>query len=416
MKVGLLIPTLPSRSEFLDRALIYLSRQTRQPDQILILSESGKPLPDITWKYHQGFNKLFADGCDCVICFEDDDAYSDTYIEIMVQGWVKSGKPDLFGIGKTIYYHIVDRKYVVLDHPARASMMSTLVTKAVLNHSYDYHSPYLDFALWTSALFTKKTFTPTAALCIGIKHGFGPVGGGGHQRNWAKYTHSDPQYKSLDAMLKQDAVFYKMMAVKDNYLIGRTFTHENPFLSIITRRHGQRRPKGWQVNQSNMRRLKGDFEQITITDKKGMGLHYANMSFVLACPYIRGKYVYLLDDDDLINNPEMIPVLQEIAEKENPDVIVFRMIIKNGMNNNLYPTEACWRAKKPMLAHIGGSCMVVKADVFKRHIHHFGHPRFGDFYFLDHMYKTGKLKWHWHYEIMAETGGRPSHGKVEVNI
>lgn len=415
MKVGLLIPTLPSRVEFFDRAMIYLSRQTRKPDKVLIIDQSDQPAPDITWKYHRGFKKLFAEGCHCVVCFEDDDAYADTYVEHMVAAWKKAGKPDLFGIEQTIYYHIKDRRYVVLSHPGRASMMSTLVTDTVLAHSYDYASPYLDFKLWTSPLFIKKTFLPSSTLAVGIKHGIGPVGGGGHQHNWQKYTHNDTDYKLLDKMLKQDAIFYKLMAEKDNYSVAKTFKHDDPFLSIVTRVHGSKRPRGFQVNQSSIRRLNGAFEQITITDKRGLGLHYANMSFVLVNPHIKGKYVYLLDDDDLINNSDMVNILKGIADEHDPDVIVFRMIIKNGQNNNLYPTETCWKAKAPIIAHIGGSCFVIKTEWFKKYIHHFGYPRFGDFEFLKEVWRH-KPKSYWHYEIMAETGGRPSHGKVEVHI
>lgn len=186
---------------------------------------------------------------------------------------------------------------------------------------------------------------------------------------------------------------------------------EKPFLSIITRVY--KRPIGLRANSQSIKSLTdNDTEQIFITDKVGLGLLSANTSFSHkeTLEFIEGEYVYLLDDDDFIVNPEMVTRLKEVMRDHNPDVIFFRMIIKNGMNNDHYPTQQCW-GNKPMIAHIGGSCFVVKKEVYKKHIHNFAHARCGDFYFINSVFESG-VKCYWLDVLMAETG-KVSRGKPE---
>jgi hypothetical protein len=416
MTVGVCIPTKGERPHFLERAKLMLSRQTLKPDVIKIVDQKTEfNGVDIALRYRLGFRSLFGQGCDVVLCMEDDDWYSDDYVETMVNGWQEAGMPVLFGLETSIYYNIVARKYSLFSHPGRASMMSMAVTKDVLRHKFDYTYPYLDYKLWKNRTFTKATFSSDKTISVGIKHGFGTVGGAGHKTDWTKFTHSDMKYKALNKFTKEDSVFYKIMAVKDDYDVTINKPHDNPFLSVITRRHGDRRPEGFKRNQIAMNNLKGSWEQILIKDKVGKGLYYANMSFMLASPFITGEYVYMIDDDDFINNQKMIPILQDIAERHNPDVIVFRMTIKNGAFNNHYPSPQCWKEKRPIQAHIGGSCFVVKRELWKQHIHHFGKPRFGDYFFLEALWRiVPKIKTYWCDVLMAETGGKPSHGKTEI--
>lgn len=182
-----------------------------------------------------------------------------------------------------------------------------------------------------------------------------------------------------------------------------------PFLTIITRTY--KRPIGLSKNLESVNALLSkDFEQIFIEDNIGVGMLEANRSFQNVSP--NGEYVFLLDDDDFIVNKNMIDDLKNVAEKwSNPDVIFFRMIIKNNMNNNLYPTdELCW-GNKPIIARIGGSCFVVKNEIYKKFIHNFAHVRCGDFYFIDAVFKSG-ASCCWLDVIMSETG-KVSRGKTE---
>lgn len=185
----------------------------------------------------------------------------------------------------------------------------------------------------------------------------------------------------------------------------------SPFLSIITRIC--RRPIGLYANLASIESLiDKDLEQIFINDPVGLGMLSANTSF--SNPETRrlidGRYVYLLDDDDFIINPNFITDLKTIANTFNPDVIFFRMTIKNGMNDDDYPTKQCW-GNKPMIAHIGGSCFVVKKEVWLKYIHNFAHARCGDFQFINSVWESGVTNY-WMDILCAETG-RVSRGRPE---
>lgn len=199
---------------------------------------------------------------------------------------------------------------------------------------------------------------------------------------------------------------------------------DEPFLSIITRFY--KRPIGLSKNLASIESLiDKDIEQIFITDNVGTGMLEANRAFShpTVKQMIEGEYVFLLDDDDFIINTNMVSDLKEAVQPlkggvymnsfSGPDVIFFRMIIKNGMNNNHYPTELCWSEQKPMIAHIGGSCFAVKKEVYLKLIHNFAHARCGDFFFIDAVMKSGASSC-WIDVLMAETG-KVSRGKAELN-
>lgn len=184
----------------------------------------------------------------------------------------------------------------------------------------------------------------------------------------------------------------------------------NPYLSIITRCY--LRPNGLSKNKESVNALVDkNWEQIQIVDEEGLGLHEANKSFSYVKNMVKGKWVYLLDDDDFLTNPDMIRHIRGIEQQYNPDVIVVRATILNGYNDNFYPAKECWNNKKPIKYQIGGGCVIVKAEVFKQHIDKFGEPICGDFAYIDSMYQSG-CKFYWHDVKMAETG-KVSRGEKE---
>lgn len=400
MKTAVLIITRGDRPKFLEQAKKLISDQTMQPDFVEIVDDKPKSNEvDITYRYRIGVERCKQKGADCIIFWEDDDYYAPTYIQRMVGEWTKKGCPDILGISSTIYYNVVTLKYVYLSHPGRASMMSTMINaKAQINWGDDSYA-YTDMILWRQLKGFAVSFNER--LNIGIKHGTGLCGGGGHQTIWAHYNQEDQDYSFLKQHIKgQDLEFYKQFKMKDKYIISKKKYSEKPFLSIVTRKY--LRPVGFSKNQESIEQLiDKDLEQIFIEDNYGHGLHEANKSFALVKNDIEGEYVFLLDDDDFITNRVMLMELKHIAKFNDPDVICFKMHIKNA-NNCLYPTDDCW-GKYPIRGSIGGSCFVVKRDIYQRFIHFFGEPRMGDFYFIDQVFKSG-AKFYWHDKKMCETG------------
>ena len=92
MKIGVLIPTRGDRVKFLAQANKLLSKQTMKPHEVNIVnfkpSDGNK---DITKRYRVGCNQLFNEKkCDLVIFWEDDDWYSNDYIETVFKSWLSN--------------------------------------------------------------------------------------------------------------------------------------------------------------------------------------------------------------------------------------------------------------------------------------------------------------------------------------
>jgi hypothetical protein len=216
MKVGVLIPTRGDRPQFLSHAFYLLERQLLNIDFIEVVND--RPISnqkDITYRYRIGCERLVKRGADIIFFWEDDDYYSNSYLLKMYDAWIENGKPSIFGIGYSIYYHIGLRKWVKLDHPERASAMSTMVTKDIVKFNWPTDSePYTDLFLWKGIKGRTVSFETIEA--IGIKHGVGLCGGGGHNRKgW--YLNNDPGLKWLGSKVDDVSLdFYGSFPVGQN--------------------------------------------------------------------------------------------------------------------------------------------------------------------------------------------------------
>lgn len=215
MKIGVLIPTRGDRAELLKFALNQMERQTRKPDVIEVVNDPPvNQDKDITWRYRIGCERIFAKGVDVVLLIEDDDWYDPTYIERLVAEWEKSGKPQIFGIEETTYYHLGIKAYNEDKHPGRASAMSTLLTRDVLDMKWPRDNyVFTDIELWKN--LKGKTCLFERLLSLGIKHGIGVTGGIGHNKQWTGYNKKDPELTWLKTVVDEEAFeFYKNMSAK----------------------------------------------------------------------------------------------------------------------------------------------------------------------------------------------------------
>jgi glycosyltransferase involved in cell wall biosynthesis len=384
IKIGVVIPTIKGRELFLNNCLRMLANQTLQADYVTVIDYDLKQdFVDLALRYRIGFMECFQfEKCDVVFCIEDDDWYSKDYIQTMVTEWHRHGKPSIFGVGETYYYHIFSQKYLYLKHLNRASMFCTMLTKEVLKVPIDYKDPYLDLHLWKS--LRGATFSPLAPIAIGIKHGIGKVGGGAHNEDSKHYQSQDKNFEWLNSKIGFESRFYWILGLSLNYDIS---THgyqgegySRPIVTILTRKHGNNRPTLFKKHRESLLKLKGKFQQIFIEDKKGLGMLAANSSFQLAVPIIKGDWVYLLDDDDGIIDVDIISKIQHL----DCDVV----ICKAKIGGLIYPPNEVWEMQ-PQRAKIGGSNIFVKKHIFAQNIIHFSHKQMGDFEFINVLWNKG---------------------------
>lgn len=203
--VSIVTPHIPNtRNKFIEQRNVLMNNQTRKADIDIIVDYPFNGEIDLPERYKKGFQKAFSQGAELCLAIEDDDYYPPDYIERMVQEWESQGKPDLIGIDTTTYYHIGQKAYKTMQHPNRASMFCTGVTRRVLDFDFG-QTVWLDILLWGLPLNKKMCITPPIAL--GIKHGEGICGGSGHKSTY-NYEYKDKDGVFLKSITKQDYEFY----------------------------------------------------------------------------------------------------------------------------------------------------------------------------------------------------------------
>lgn len=203
MNIAVIIPDRNDRPEFTRFCLEKLNRQTLKPSQIIHVNEPPKSQkPDITYRYRTGYNKVNSD-IDLVALIENDDWYSDTYLEDSLNTWIGVGKPDILGRNKTVYYNLNVKGYFTMNHTTRSSAMNTLLKPRLkINWCVD-HEVYTDLHLWMNQPHLRKAIIEQPLNCIGMKHGVGLCGGRNHTDYLHRYINKDEDMQWLKANVDQ---------------------------------------------------------------------------------------------------------------------------------------------------------------------------------------------------------------------
>jgi hypothetical protein len=125
-----------------------------------------------------------------------------------------------------------------------------------------------------------------------------------------------------------------------------------------------------------------DYEQLMLEDPVGQGIGYANRA--LATVHPEGKYVLVLDDDDLMLDPQAIAILK-VATTSSPELVIFRA---NHKELGILPSPVVWN-NRPLKGHIGSISFVSRQDLWKRHIKAFGVDEGGDYAYLKNIWSNG---------------------------
>ena len=180
----------------------------------------------------------------------------------------------------------------------------------------------------------------------------------------------------------------------------------HPFLTFVLR--CTRRSFGLQRSLSTLRKqTDNDYQILCLIDEKGRGIRWANKNLCYTNQYVKGKYVYLSEDDDEFQHIDFIKDLKDIVFLNSPDVIFVRSYI--GCNNqceeierNIYPLEKTWE-KEPQPACIGTPCFVVTNEIYQKYIKHYNKVRGADINFISHIYNTKGLKIYWWNKIVNKS-------------
>lgn len=179
---------------------------------------------------------------------------------------------------------------------------------------------------------------------------------------------------------------------------------KGPFLSVITR-HMPARAELLRCNQISLEiQLEPDYEQIVMVDEAGQGWEYAQQMLVEACEQIKGKYVLILDDDDVMIDFQAITLMKDAA-MQSPAAVIWRVKF---CDLGVLPEDAYWKAA-PACGHIGSCGFMVRADIFREEIGKIRGGYASDFELIAAVYAKHGDETAWLDEALCETMQR-GHG------
>lgn len=178
-----------------------------------------------------------------------------------------------------------------------------------------------------------------------------------------------------------------------------------PFLTFITPTY--KRPKGLAACLASVgqQTAAARIQQVVIADHVGVGIGGMYASLPAYAGSVLGQYVHVLCDDDELAAPDAVERVERFAlEQEWPPVI----LVATNKGGLQWPAGQPW---PPMLGQIDLGCFIVRADVWKAHVQHYGQCYEGDWMFADAVYRAGhRAAW---CDLLFSVGG-VSRGAAEA--
>lgn len=179
------------------------------------------------------------------------------------------------------------------------------------------------------------------------------------------------------------------------------------FLEVLTRCY--KRPVMLGNNRRSLAaQTDPDWEQVFLDDVVGRGVPWAQENLAHYSTHLRGRYIWILDDDDQCIRPTLVAELKAIAAAHDPDVIMVKM--DHGIRGIL-PDVGYW-GQPPVCAHVGCSAYVVRREVWQAHAAAWLPGSYAsDFNFINAIFASNpRVYWH---EVIASEVQRISLGYPE---
>lgn len=180
------------------------------------------------------------------------------------------------------------------------------------------------------------------------------------------------------------------------------------FLEVVTRTY--KRPTLLAQNQASVAALGDDVRHTVLVDEVGVGVGGAQLKLAEFTPL--GKYVWVLDDDDVCTYPGLVTDLKYLDWLHaQPAAIIVRM--DHGEYMGVLPSMADWQ-QAPKQAGIGCSGIITRRDVWLRHRHAWASGHYAsDWDFINSVWTTWQRSIVW-LDVVASRCQRISHGLPEA--
>ena len=109
-----------------------------------------------------------------------------------------------------------------------------------------------------------------------------------------------------------------------------------------------------------------DWEQVFIVDRVGHGqVFWPNKRLNEFKHYAKGEFVFLLDDDCMLNNPTFVAEMKKAVE-QSPDVdIVMVRSMRPQKTPHLMPHQNCWGHRGSLHMAVNGLTYVMKRELYQ---------------------------------------------------
>lgn len=237
MKLSVITPT-GDRPEAFRLCELWMSRQTRKPDEWIVIDDGWAPIeaefstatqvirPRELWSKENTQAKnlligLAAATGDVIVFIEDDDAYRADYLAHMVN-LIECGA-DIAGETRSIYYHMPSAQWLQNENIEHASLCQTVISRRMAGCFADllqYNHSFYDVLLWQTANVRRNgwhgVLEDYQGLCLGVKGMPGRKGiGSGHRPNSQYWNKDDEQFSKLKEVIGDDWKHYSKFLRKD---------------------------------------------------------------------------------------------------------------------------------------------------------------------------------------------------------
>jgi len=185
-------------------------------------------------------------------------------------------------------------------------------------------------------------------------------------------------------------------------------------IAFVTRVHPKRPNMLKECIKSVKRQTSDDYVHILHKDDNtanSYGVSSANNSLI-RLNSINARYVMILDDDDMLIDPNFVKIFSKVVKKDVLEIVFFKGMIKD---KGIFPRPEVWK-KAPIFASIASFCFAVRRDIWMDNIYEFGKPTLaglgGDFSFISLCDKNTKNHL-WLDRIVAKTQKKEGYGRGE---
>jgi len=177
--------------------------------------------------------------------------------------------------------------------------------------------------------------------------------------------------------------------IRDTQALG--LSSGQPFLTFITPTY--RRPRRLASCLESVSSQSGvsGVEHLVLPDHVGVGIDGMYARLPRYAEAVHGEYVHVLADDDVLADCGAVEALREVARAKGMPPVLIVDVVKHMEPGPLrLPLDGARVAELgPIEGRIDLGCLVVRADVWKAHVHQYGRRYAGDFDFAAALWSAG---------------------------